>query len=227
MKFTIPRDNLSEMVLYIWKIIEYPQISLDELYYKISFDFFLYPPNETKKVIESAIKANYLIKTPDNNIKLSNNLEKQLKTWNLNQKDTIIRKIQQLQKQNQERTEFIEENKNQFNILLKALLDKGTINRAAGISDSDLKITEFSPQKGTLKATIKGSKEFPYDIEIDLNQKMIKHNCHDFETKRAQNYKFCKHLAKLFLILRKSDEGWANQALEKITTNIEEWTFTT
>jgi hypothetical protein len=227
MNFAIPRENLSEMVLYIWKIIDYPQIILSDLAYKISFEIFLFSPNEAKKFIENAIKQQYLTKTSDNYVKLSNGLEKQLKTWNQRQKDKILMKIEQLRNQSQERTEFLEENKNHFNVLLKALLDKGTINRAASISDFAFEITHFIPQEGEIVAKVKGSKEVPYSITIDINKKIIKHNCHDFETKRAQNYKFCKHLAKLFLLLKQKDENWANQVLEKITENIEEWTFTT
>ena len=37
MNFSIPRSNYSEMVLYIWKIIEIPNISINDLIYRISF----------------------------------------------------------------------------------------------------------------------------------------------------------------------------------------------
>ncbi|MFW9950451.1 MAG: hypothetical protein ACFFKA_10055 [Candidatus Thorarchaeota archaeon] len=226
MNFAIPREDLSEMVLYIWKIIGYPQIPLDDIIFKICFELLLFSPYDAKKFVESAVKAKYLTRNPNNSIELSNTLEKKLNLWNQKQKDSIIYKAQSLKSQERTRTEFIEENMNHFNILLKALLDKGTINRAAALSNDAFEIIKFNPKESEIIAKVKGSKEQVYNIIININKKVLSHNCHDFETKRAQNYKFCKHLARLFLILKKRDEAWTNQVLEKITKNIENWTFT-
>ncbi|MFW9949371.1 MAG: hypothetical protein ACFFKA_04530 [Candidatus Thorarchaeota archaeon] len=225
MNFAVPRESLTEMVLYIWKIINYPQISLDDLIFKISFELFLFNPNEAKFFIEKAIKGRFLSKASDNIIKLTNSLETRLIEWQRIQKIDFKNKLYQLRNQDQTRKEFLEENDNHFNVLLKALLDKGTINRAAAISDDTFEITTFSPKESKIVANVKGSKEIPYHIIIDINNKVISHNCNDFETKRAQNYKFCKHLAKLFLLLKKENEDWVNQVLEKIINNIEEWSF--
>ncbi|MFX0009580.1 MAG: hypothetical protein ACFE9R_04645 [Candidatus Hermodarchaeota archaeon] len=225
MKFIVPRENLSEMVMYLWKIIDLPQISLNELIFKLSFELFLFPPNEAQKFIENAIKAKYLIKTQDNSINLSNTLVKQLNKWHEEQMISVKNRKQELNNQNQSRVEFLEDNETHFNVLLKALLDKGTINRAAAVSEDAFNIITFSPEENIIKANVKGSKEEPYNIIIDLDDKTITHNCHDFETKRAQNYKFCKHLAKLFLILKKIDQEMTNKILEQITSNIDQWIF--
>jgi len=49
------------MTLYIWKIIELPYVSLIDLIYKISFELFLFSPEEAKKFIDKAIHKGYLI----------------------------------------------------------------------------------------------------------------------------------------------------------------------
>lgn len=225
MKFIVPRENLSEMVMYLWKIIDLPQISLNELIFKLSFELFLFPPNEAQKFIENAIKAKYLIKTQDNSINLSNALVKQLNEWHEKQMISVKNRKQELNNQNQTRVEFLEDSKTHFNVLLKALLDKGTINRAAAVSEDAFDIITFNPEENIIKANVKGSKEEAYIIIIDLDDKTITHDCHDFETKRAQNYKLCKHLAKLFLILKKIDQETTNKILEQITSNIDQWIF--
>ena len=109
---------------------------------------------------------------------------------------------------------------------MKAFLDKGTINKTVSISDEDFAITEFSFEKGIIKTEVTGSKKEPYLIEINTkNQKLI-HNCHDFETRRLENKKFCKHLAKLFLLLKEKDEESATNFLSEIAENINKWEFT-
>ena len=40
------------MTLYIWKIIELPCLSMNELIYKISFELFLFSPEEAKAYFE-------------------------------------------------------------------------------------------------------------------------------------------------------------------------------
>ena len=120
---------------------------------------------------------------------------------------------------------FNKNSSNKFNILLKAFLDTGTINRAVLLSDSAISINSFDPQGKIIKAEVQGSQKNPYIIEISPVKKYLKHNCHDFETKRAQNKKFCKHLAKLFLLLKEKDEKGATVLLEKITKEINKWEF--
>ena len=93
------------------------------------------------------------------------------------------------------------------------------------ISNSDLNIDEFNPNKGTIKVSIAGKKEESYYITIDINKKNLLHNCHDFQTRRAQNKKFCKHIAKLFLLLKEKNEKDAEYFLNQIAENINDWDF--
>ncbi len=225
MNFTIPRNNNSEMVLYIWKIIELPSISLSDLLYELSFELFLFSPNGANQFIQKVVDNNLLIEIPNNMFKLSHNLEQKLKNWHKKRKAQILKKIESSKKETQEIDNFENNNLNKFNTLLKAFLDKGTLNRAVTVSDSAFNIIKFDPKSKIIEAEVKGSKDAPYNIEISINDKLIKHNCHDFQTKRAKNKKFCKHLAKLFLLLKKKNEKSASFFLESITNEINNWDF--
>ena len=225
MNFAIPRNNNSEMVLYIWKIIELPSISLSDLLYELSFELFLFSPNGASQFIQKVVDNNFLIEIPNNMFKLSHNLELKLKNWHIKRKAQILKKIESSKKETQEIDNFDKNNLNKFNTLLKAFLDKGTINRAVTVSDSAFNIIKFDPKSKIIKAEVKGSNDAPYNIEISINDKFIKHNCHDFQTNRVKNKKFCKHLAKLFLLLKKKNEKSALFFLESITNEINNWDF--
>ncbi len=225
MNFAIPRKNDSEMVLYIWKIIELPSISLRDLLYELSFELSLFSPNGASQFIQKVVDNNFLIEAPNNMVKLSPNLEQKLKNWHIKRKAQILKKIESFKKETQEIDNFDKNNVNKFNTLLKAFLDKGTINRAVTVSDSAFNIIKFDPKSKIIKAEVKGSSDAPYHIEISINDKFIKHNCHDFQTNRAKNKKFCKHLAKLFLLLKKKNEKSASFFLERITSEINNWDF--
>ena len=108
---------------------------------------------------------------------------------------------------------------------MKAFLDKGTINRTVSISEDDFAISEFNFEKGIIKTEVTGSKAEPYIIEVNTKNKKIIHDCHDFQTKRSVNKKFCKHLAKLFLLLKEKDEESATNFLSEIAENINKWEF--
>ena len=89
-----------------------------------------------------------------------------------------------------------------FSVLINAFVDKGTLNRSVSVSDTAFEILKFDRSKGIIKSKVKGSKEETYIIEIDIDAKILRHTCHDFESRRADMKKFCKHIAKLFLLLK-------------------------
>ena len=225
MNFAIPRGNTSEMVLHIWKIIELPSIQQDDLLHKICFELFLFSPKEAKEFINVAIHKGSLILKGDDRIKLSEPLALELHKWHEKRKTHITERLKEINDFN----EFSERSKNndtnKFKILLKALLDKGTINRAVAESDSAYKFRFLDSGQKIIKAEVQGSQKIPYTIEININEKMIKHNCHDFRAKRAENKKFCKHLAKLFLLLKTQNADLASYFLESITKEINNWNF--
>jgi hypothetical protein len=224
MNFPIPK-NAPDMVLYIWKIIDLPSIPMNDLLYALSFDLFLLPPEGAEGFINKAITSKYLVNDENSNLSLSQNLKKRLETWQNKRKATILSKILTAKKATLQTKDMNIDNGSGFNVLLKAFLDKGTINRAATVSNAALSINEVNPTNGTIKANIAGKKEDSYLIVVDVNKKLLIHNCHDFQERRAQNKKFCKHIVKLFLILKEQDEKTAVFFLNQIAENVNEWAF--
>ncbi len=227
MKFTIPRNNSTELLLYIWKIIDLPFISQNDLLYKLSFELFLFSPEEVINFINGCTKNKSLIKDTNNNLKLSNILKQKLKNWQNKRKQEILEKIHSIKKITTIEKQTDIGAATNFSVLIKTFFDKGTLNRAASISNNAFDLIEFNLSKGIIKANVLGSKEESYIIEIDINNKTIRHNCHDFETRRAENKKFCKHIAKLFLLLKEKNSNTTEIFLKKIAANIDKWEFTT
>ncbi|MFX1588889.1 MAG: DUF2240 family protein [Promethearchaeota archaeon] len=225
MKISVPRKNLKEMTLYVWKIIEYSQISKKELLYKLTFDLSLFTPDEAHKYIKEAQDNNLIIENDDNILTIAPELEKILKNWQRKRKDEILNQIESSKNAEKIRARFQKDKTSTYNILLKAFLDKGTLNRAVNVSDDSINLSLFDLNKGKINAHIIGSRKNPYIIEIDIKKRSLKHDCQDFVTKRLDNKKFCKHLAKLFLFLKEKDENAAKRFLEAITENIEQWDF--
>ena len=226
MNFSIPRNNNSEMLLYIWKIIDIPTISQNDLLYKISFELFLFPPNEAISFINKCLDNQLLVKDNNLNFTLSKNLNQQLKNWQKKRKKAVLKKIASSIQIAQIQRDIGKEKSTNFIVLINSFTDKGTLNRSVTVSDTSFKLLEYDEAKGILKSEVKGSKEESYIIELDTNNKTLRHNCHDFVTKRADNKKFCKHLTKLFLLLKEKDETIAEFFLNKLAENINTWDFT-
>ncbi|MFX1571332.1 MAG: hypothetical protein ACFFB0_01150 [Promethearchaeota archaeon] len=225
MNIKIPRNNNSEMLVYLWKIIDLPSISLYDLLFTISYELFLFPPKKARSLIKSCIKNQLLIIDNENNLKLSLLLENRLKNWQKKRKNDIINKFNDYKSiihlQNEIKTGL----STNFNNLIKRFIDAGTLNRAAAISNSSYKLNEIDTKKGIIKSKVAGTKEESYIIEIDMNNKFIRHNCHDFASRRATDKKFCKHLIKLFLLLKDKNEDIALFFLNDLVENIDDWDF--
>ena len=213
------------MTLYIWKIIELPFISTSDLAYKISFELFLFSPKDAKEFIKKAIHNGFLIVGDNDKLSPSDDLALELKNWHKKRRVEISKKINKTKSITQDTDKFKKNDSNKFNILLKAFLDSGTINRAVLVSDSAITLRTIESQGKIIKAEVQGSRKNPYLIEISTIEKVLKHDCHDFKTKRVQNKKFCKHLAKLFLLLKERDEKGATSLLENIAKDINKWEF--
>jgi len=226
MDLTIPRKNLTDLVLYIWKIIGLSLISLNDLLYRLSFELFLFDPKEAKKFVETAISQNYLILDRDDNLKLSTELNQELKMWQIKRKEEIYERLTSSKRIKDLRGENGSlKNSNQFKNLFKIFVDEATAGRSASILNSHIKLLRFDDKIGILKATVKGSQENSYNVEINVGLKILKHDCHDFQTKKSKSKKFCKHLARLFFLIKEQNENSATYFLKEIGENINEWEF--
>ena len=222
MNFAIPRKSETDFLLYIWKIIDLPMISKNDLIYEISFKLFFDSPEKANLFVDKSIKNNYLVKDDNENLSLSQNLKKNLTSWQIKRKKAILNKI--INRNDVKNNKIFEDDSN-HNALLKAFLDKGTINRAVTLSEDNFNIKEFDYKNGIIQVDIVGIKESTYIIEINTKNKTLVHNCHDFQERRATDKKFCKHLAKLFLILKDKDSVSALNFLREIAENINEYKF--
>ena len=98
--------------------------------------------------------------------------------------------------------------------LILLLTDKKRVERAMQISDSEVSIEELSDDY--IKAKVKD-----YIVIIDIENKVLMHNCADFA--RVSTVKqFCKHLAKLFQVIPRNVSV---KVLKKIFNELDEWTF--
>ncbi|MFX0038950.1 MAG: hypothetical protein ACFFAB_06395 [Candidatus Heimdallarchaeota archaeon] len=226
MNLAIPRDNPSEMLLYIWKIIDLPFILRKDLLYRLSFELFLDPPEKVQKFINKCIEDRLLIKDDNQNFRLSKDLNNQLLGWQDKRQIEVIQKIKTASKIERLKNDISKDSTN-FSVLINAFADKGTLNRSVSVSDTAFEMLSYDRAKGLIKSKVKGSKEESYLIEINTNKKIIRHNCHDFESRRAENKKFCKHLIKLFLLLKDKNENLAEFFLNKIAEDIDLWDFST
>ncbi|MFX1431586.1 MAG: hypothetical protein ACFFCY_15585 [Promethearchaeota archaeon] len=226
MNLAIPRDNPSEMLLYIWKIIDLPFILRKDLLYRLSFELFLDPPEKVQKFINKCIEDRLLIKDDNQNFRLSKDLNNQLLAWQDKRQIEVIQKIKTASKIERLKNDISKDSTN-FSVLINAFADKGTLNRSVSVSDTAFEMLSYDRAKGLIKSKVKGSKEESYLIEINTNKKIIRHNCHDFESRRAENKKFCKHLIKLFLLLKDKNENLAEFFLNKIAEDIDLWDFST
>jgi len=226
MNLAVPRNNASELILYIWKIIDLPNISKKDFLYKISFELFLMTPEKATLFINKCIKSKFLIEDDQRNIFLTSSLEQKLKSWHKTRKDEILSNIQAIRKNTSVKESLMEKEKITYGVLLKDFSDKGTLNRAISVSDDAFDVSVFDFKAGIIKAKVIGTQKGVYDIDIDINNKVVYHNCHDFVTKRAENKKFCKHLTKLFLLLKERNEGSVTGFLKELAINIDEWNFT-
>jgi len=227
MDFTIPRDNKTEILLHIWKVIDLPSISLHDLLYKISYELFLIPPKSSISFVMDNIQNQNLIKDENQNLKLSEMLFKKLQKWQNSRKSEILLKLNSVKHNLQLNSEKRTDNSENVNNLIKVFTDRATINRSVSISNNALKFIEFDINTGFIKLEIAGTKQEPYMIEINTKSRILQHNCHDFETRRADNKKFCKHLVKLFIYLKENDIDSAKFFLNELAVNISKWKFTT
>jgi len=98
--------------------------------------------------------------------------------------------------------------------LLKLFADEGRILRGRAMEKTEVKEVKVEEEKITAKIR-------DYNILIDKEEKIIRHDCVDWE-RRKDRKKICKHLVKLFLIL---PEKMSRSILKDMSENKDEWTF--
>jgi uncharacterized protein YecE (DUF72 family) len=100
--------------------------------------------------------------------------------------------------------------------LLLSFLDHGRLMRAKSIGDLEIRVIRNDSSK--VEAEVRD-----YFIEVDLENRLIAHDCADW-SKSIGEKRFCKHLAKLFLVLPRDQ---ASSTLERIRSEKDAWVFRT
>jgi len=118
--------------------------------------------------------------------------------------------------QRRDLTAFIPEKirKMSFSELLNFFMDKGRIRRAKDIKDEEVVIQEISN-------TVVKAKVRRYQVVIDLENRVILHNCADW-SRCVPVKQFCKHLGKVVMVLPKAE---ATELLRRICLELEKWEF--
>lgn len=111
-----------------------------------------------------------------------------------------------------------------FEELFKKFADSNTINKAASVSNSSIRIIKTNKDIGSINAEIQGNSIVPYKLSIDITKvnsyDVINHNCPDFLARKKPNNKFCKHIAKFFLNLNEQDSEFATLLLSEFNLKI-------
>ncbi|MFX1566398.1 MAG: hypothetical protein ACFFCH_10450 [Promethearchaeota archaeon] len=97
---------------------------------------------------------------------------------------------------------------------LQLFVSASRLSRAVGMNDKAVEFTRISKSPLKIKATVQGTKE--YTLEIDEERKRISHDCPDWR-RVSVIHRFCKHIAKLFLLLEKEEAIRLLQSLQKNT----------
>lgn len=225
MNLAIPRGSNEELLFYIWKIIDLPNIELTDLLFRISFELFLLPPDQGKKFIDNCLKDKLLSEDDNGSLNLSTSLNERLAQWQKGRKKEIIDNIKSATKNSLLTTHIENDNKSSFSVFLKSFADKGTLNRAVNILDNAFEMKDIDDEKSVLLSSVKGSKEDSYYIEFNLKNKLLKHNCHDFITRKSKQKQFCKHLVKYFLLLKERFPTSTETLIKDLGENIDKWEF--
>jgi hypothetical protein len=95
---------------------------------------------------------------------------------------------------------------------LQLFVSSSRLSRAVGMNDNAVEFTRISKAPLRIKATVHGTKE--YTLEIDEERKRISHDCPDWR-RVSVIHRFCKHVAKLFLLLEKEEATRLLQSLKQ------------
>lgn len=187
---SIPRNPL-QLVAYAFRALAKDQVPLQQLIFFISFDLRQMPPSRVEKIIQDLHSKGQ--------VEIQNDIVTLSEEPNL--KPEGISSISQTE----------------LGDLLRVFVSSSRLSRAVGMNDQVIDLKRVSQDPLKIEAIVHGSQV--YDLVLDESKKLISHNCPDWQ-RVSVLHRFCKHVAKLFLLI-KNDEA------VRILRNLqhESWTF--
>ena len=226
MNFSVPSDK-RQRILYIWKIIDCPSINIDELYNFLTFELFLAPLEEVKKIIEEALDLKFLIEdSKSEEVSLSDSLKVDFEKWQ-DKGEEKIKKIQRVLS-NPWRAPIIIDEKMKFEILEDDLIDPSTKKKAIIIRSKALTIEKMDFSEvisGKIEDKDKNGKKIFYNFIISPKERKIVHNCPEYNELRKNQKKLCPHLGRVFIKLNITNSEETIKLLEDIVEKREKWEF--
>ncbi len=188
--FGVPRGSI-RLVGYAFRALGKKTIPLQQLIFFLSFDLRQMTPSKAKKFIHD-LHADGRIVFKDDLVSLP--------------PDLVI--------ESEQPTSSSTEN---LGALLQHFVSNSRLSRAVGMSNQALEIKIASQNPLRLEAKVHGSQD--YILVLDEALRQIQHNCPDWK-RVSVLHRFCKHVAKLFLLLEKDESIRVLQSLQE-----ESWDF--
>lgn len=178
----IPNDS-SNLVSYAFRALGNKQITFQRLWLFLSFDLRQMLPSEARRLIKQLIAKGTLI-VQDDVLTLSPRMREEVSVQSSSQMDEKSSSIHDL------------------GMLLSQFVGQSRLTRAVGIDDSTIILKNIRDKPVRIEASIQGTRV--YHLILDEDTKVIQHNCPDWLRKRKLR-RFCKHVAKIFLMLEKDE----------------------
>ena len=226
MNFSVPSDK-RQRILYIWKIIDSPTINIDDLYNFLTFELFLAPLEEVKKIIQEALDLKFLVEDSKlEEVSLSDSFKVEFEKWQ-DKGEEKIKKIHHVLSKSWRDPITINE-KSKYEIFEDDLIEPLTKKKASIIRSKALTIEklDFSREiRGKIEDKDENGQKIIYNFEILPQARKLTHNCPEYTNLRKNQKKFCVHLGRLLMKLNNSDETKTFKFLEDLVENRDKWVF--
>lgn len=178
----IPDDSIN-VIYYAFLALGNQEITFERLWQFLSFDSRQIRPSEATKLIKHLITKGSLIVNGEV-LTISPHMRELVPTRPSVQLSSETQPIQELGK------------------LLSQFVGPNRLSRAVGIDDSSVAIKTVRENPIRIEVSIQGTRV--YQLILDVGAKVIQHDCPDWLRKRKLR-RFCKHVAKIFLMLDKDE----------------------
>ena len=111
------------------------------------------------------------------------------------------------------------ENALEFNFasLLKPYMEANSLHKMAPLSENFFDFSTCDFEEGLISCEVKPPNDFMYSIVINKEKKFLFHDCEEFKEMNYLDKKFCSHLIKLFLILKKRNLEKTKELLKQVS----------